>query len=488
MDILPNELLLHSFSYLPTTDLKALRLANKFYSDICISVLFSSEAHLVLTLESTERLIDISHHAKIRPLITSLLYEANPLDRFDMRGWMTHVRNGYHSSLSSQPRNPNRHISLRDQHQEAHESKSTAKTRNALKAGWAAYGAMRAWQREMLEDHSHNYDIYQAIGRFPNLKTIKIYIGPFTSYAQQSFASTFLPYSGRMEIQALNLPPPGLQVLWQDELATSVRREKSKAILSCIKVMYLDEIDVNSIPNPFCPDAFQIYSSLHWLQDLRVAFESRQKGTTMHESLKDRIKTFLGHTPNLQRLDIGWTYYGTGIHYPEWTELFGILGQIKWAHLNTIMLRGWRMSTAGILDFCQQHKETLRSINLDSPTLLCDARDPWATFLEDIRRLKQWERVEIWGPLEDVRGNQYMVGWPPETAWVKNGISNFSEYVNEPLYYDYTKKAREQIEEYTRGQTDVNPFFKGEAADACAVNRNFEHVEGDFSKLVPEMW
>ena len=484
MECLPNELLHLLFSFLPVRDLKKVRLVNRLFSDISVIPLFS-EAHLVLARESAERLINLSCHVKLRPLITSLLYEANPLDRFDEPQWTTHVRNGNHSTLCSQPRDPNRWVSLRDQHQQVHENISTAKTRNALKAGWAAYSVIHTWQRERLVNHTENRVIYRAVSEFPNLKTIKIYIGPFTSYGQKSFASTFLPYTGRRRIWALNLSLPGLPNLLGQAPPTTSSEEKVNDILSRIKVMYLDEIEVTSIPDPSDPLSPSIYCSLHWLQDLRIAFESRQKYAAMAQPYRDRINRFLRHAPNLQKLDIGWTHYGASRHYNEPTELFSVLGDIRWAHLTTIMLRGWRVSTASFLAFCQRHQETLQSINLDCCTVMCDNRDPWGAFLKDLRQLKRWKSVEIWGSLRDLNGNLYIVGWPPETAWVKNGTSSYWEYVNEPVYYEYTKQAREQIERYALGQTDVNPFSKRGVVYACSIIRDFKSIKSEFSNLVP---
>ena len=485
MEALPNELLYRSFSFLAVQDLKALRLVNRFFSDICVTPLFSgSGLHVVLTRESTERLIDASRHARICPLITSLLYEANPLDRFDEHEWVAHIKDGDHPSLDSQPRNPNRIVSLLDQRQYVRGNVSTAKTRNAMRSGWASYLTMREWQQEALIDKKKHRAIYQAIERFPNLKTIQIYIGPFTSYGQRSFAPTFLPHAGRRRIEAWNLFPPGVPSLFREVNPMVPTAETAKRIQSCIKVMYLDEINVMSIADLGGRLLPQTYTPLHWLQDLRIAFESGDMPIWMPQPLKNRIIRFLRHTPNLRKLDIGWSNHGRSRIHDETTEIFSILGQITWEHLHTIMIRDWRMTTALFLDFCREHKNTLRNINLDCVTLICDDLNPWASCLASLRHLKRWEKVEIWGVLWDFQGNRYIMGWPPETAWVKDGASSCWMYVNNPRYFEHTKAAREQIEQYVQGQTDLNPFSDGGAADACAIWKAYLNISSEFADFV----
>ena len=279
IECLPNELLHLTFSFLPLKDLKKMRLMKKYFADLCVHLLFSFEAHLVLTCESTERLVSMSHHPKIGHLITSLLYEATPLEKFDKEGWVNYVTSDQGCWENTEPRDPHRTVTLKDQYEvpPVHHLPPYY-TEKALSLGWAAYGAMLAWQDERDTDDVKNQDIYQAISRFANLQTIKVYVGPLTEYGQRSFVSTLLTYRNPA-VPRLHLPPPGLRNLSQI-LPASATEAGARSIMSRVQIMYLDEIAVSAFPDRDTPLALQVYTSLQWLQELRITLNTNEDENT----------------------------------------------------------------------------------------------------------------------------------------------------------------------------------------------------------------
>ena len=483
MERLPNELLYFALSFLPKTDLKKMRRVNKFFSDFCIDLLFPSEAHLILTSQSTQRLVSMSYHPRISHVVTSLLYEVTPLEKFEEEEWRAYVRDADISSEDSQPRDPNRPLSLKDSYANPRAQCFNAITKEGLSAGWAAYYTMRAWQEERGLDDAENQDIHQAIQRFPRLKSIKIYIGPLTKYSQRSFATTLLAFKRPKPIQTLSLPPLGLRTALREFLAHK-SGDEAMSMLARVRILYLDEIAVTAISLD-TPLVSQIYPSLQWLEELRITMDPARNKDALHiQALQAALRRgdlqkFLCQAPNLRTLDIGYTHMYPCDIWWEYDDVSCALGQSIWPRLDTVILRGWPISASHMLSFVSRHSESLRSLTIDCATLLSTYVDPWAKFIESLRGVKLWANVELWGELIDLKENRhwnrYILGWPPEFATVKDDSSFFSKYTIEPFYHK-SAKARQQIQQYTQRKTDLNPFAEGGAAHACAEYQNGEFV------------
>ena len=453
MDTLPNELLHDVCSCLLSADIKNLRLLNHQFANLGAEYLLP-EVHLVFEEESVKRLHEIARHPIIGRAVTSLFYEATLIDSLDDEVWSDVVFWGLTEDVT--PEFPSSEMRRSREDEEA--------------KGWNAYCALLSWQ----SNSARNKEIYEAIRLLPNLKNIHVYMGPMTEYSKKAFAKTHVQ-SKLLPIRLSSLPPAGLQAC-QDPLTPLLppmedekdlssktarpRREKNilssknarKPLITCLNSLHLEGIDVRAFSKYEQPVASAIYASIHWLRDLKITFNlditecahdyNSQQRMNRRIIGQGDFERFLQHTPNLVTVDIGVILdeIGLGDLRPV-----SFLPRRTWSHLRTIALRDCTVTTDWFVDWISSHKESLERITLDHFSI--NGPNTWATFLEDIRNVKPWKDISIYGYVNDDKEEHFL-----------------GKYTNEGTDDEGESRAQKEIRNFATRQTSRNPFAEGGAA------------------------
>ncbi|MCJ1248509.1 hypothetical protein MMC30_005727 [Trapelia coarctata] len=411
---LPLELLRLIFIYLPSKDLKNLRLTCKFLDNIAAEFLLP-EVHIVFTTKSINRLKNISLHPVFSQHVTAIFYEGDRLDHYESaEEWKTKVD----LDLVDWSRNcdgnteKNRLLSWKDANL----------TESEVDNGWKAYERLYKQQQELQDIDNHEREIALAIHRLPKLDTIRLSLesafgGP-SSYLKESFKNGLVIPQG--EYSLLPFEPPGLRQYLSlmrgfcvsekfaseaplasgSKVASSFNQAWS---ISPLRVLHLGGtiwLMFPAIPPCVMSD---IGASLRHLVELKlILYTGLDRFNELGEEIeicrwcmdKGHLLDFLSSAPNLEKLHVGFDFM---FPFSQAASLEYIFGDKTWPKLSHLTIGNVFAPQAQLLSLFKRHQETLRSWSLEG--LCLEAGADWKEVLKELRDVSPWKNARVCGDL-----------------------------------------------------------------------------------------
>ena len=461
---------------------------NRFFASLGAELLIP-QVHLVFTPQSIIRLREISLHPVFSHHVKSLLYEADRLNHYHGKSdWLHHVHEDFWGA-SGPPRRLQRYNEdgeevLTAAYMRWREGPKHSYTKNELHDGWLRFQELYGDQEctEILEP-----EISSAVARFPNLTEIRLSIDgeifPQSGYLATRLIGGLVGPTG--PYRARDLQPPGfnavhsvLRGLVMSEThkvtrtnATSTSTKNPSWFLNqCIKMTNLTVLHLGSV-NPLLFKTLvskygKIASTIfRGLRDIKLVLNWRDfEGHVDHmrtirsqdaldELARGSLMALLVEAHGLQKLSIR-----AAVDYAPWhaINLMTVMGDHMWKQLQELILSGFNTELEYFLNVVKRHQGTLDTIIIEEATLVTPTRhNAWAQLLLDLRGIKQWRDITLYGNL---------FGGVPRGAndepFPRPVIHDyyFNGYCDGPLIDEDTIWLRDEIRRFALRQVTQNPF------------------------------
>lgn len=389
IEALPLELYRMVCEQLEPRVIAKLRLVSKKSSEVATPY-FLSCVHLIFTTESFQKLYDIAQHVVINRHITSILYEADSLEKLNRREWSGRV---YDSAYLNQ-------ISIRYQYHATDEDRRKLVVKHAsftgeqLDRAWGRY-QVELQDQEVLRQRQCGIETLQAsIAYLPKLKTfrMKILEGPNSrsQYLIQALGAGLPDASGRhLDHRSNGLPQLRAILLSMYhagiELETFACGEVSWRIFDCSADDWTAFAAILSrVRN------FKLRMSVgNYIDETGAEFRDCRR-LMQSGRCADLLSQAYDHLRKLDIMLVSYTRQYLGL------KLTDLVADRVWPRLSKVALSGLATTEDILIQFLEKHKATLRKLRLAG---ICLTTGEWPHALPRMRSTIQLDCCLLEGSL-----------------------------------------------------------------------------------------
>ena len=397
MSSLPSELIHMTCKLLPVDSIPSFRLVHPVWADVGLHYMIP-EVHLVLLPSSFARLQAIAEHPVLRQYVSSLIYEANTLPKFEnFAEWRLPAIGNI-----KLPRKPPQGASERDiraYNRALDKAYPEEFPRAEAMKAWKAYRKLYKGQEALRRSGEDVMIIQEAIARFPRLSNVGVLImAPprcscechhISSHGQNAYAS--------------GLVHPA--EVWNNNLYNGIRATKTLLTGAALGTTKLTTLELRNIgwgfsdPDFFAFDQFQ--GTLISIRELKPSFPVEGYEDWQYTTLQERLPSFINLcATSLESLSIWFEEVDD-----EWVELTHMFKECTLPCLKSLTVSEFQVQTAILQDFFARHAETLKQLFFRCSVLL---GGQWSDLFTQIPVILDLEEVKLRGVLVNMEDGTFI--------------------------------------------------------------------------------
>ena len=410
-DRLAPELVHLIFSFLERTEAPKFRLLCRNVAQIGLQYIIP-EVHVMLTMESLERLKAIAKHPRVSEHVTTIFYEADCLREYEnQREWKESIAHGL-LQIPRHPRNDATERALRSYYRELKKVHCESNLR------YREYQETVIKQNAIKRSQIDLQALGEALTFFPNIRSIVLSVDGAqrapTLQLQRAFCGTLADSKG------VNCPekPCGLS-----EFTSMLLRAHASSL-------HLQNLSAGFVSWKFLEQEDCVLAALRRsVSDLKTInlniiagylraakFVGMMDSALCAESLSNgHLTDYLSSATHLTSMKIGFTeetYQRESVRI----NLRSIVGDFHWPYLRVVAFSKMSIEREHMVEFCTRHSSTLKDLSLNHPLL---EGEWWLTILE-VRRVLTLKTCNLSGYIDGHGLNP----WKPASSWghIQTGV------------------------------------------------------------------